>query len=216
MKKIDYDFGEAGWKFVILKFLEISAVLIFIYGFYYIGVYANGLPEESCNFKIGLHIPCPNIDFPTAFDLWLVGFCFCVLIILTLFVWLLIIGVAVAILYLIFALNWSWAKRWAETYESKKKRAIAKENDIRDEWKILEGDTVTIKDSLEVSKYYEDLKFVKRMAPFKGKTGRVLELDSDDHSYKLDIDRKSWWSVPMLKLKGKRENPFLKKLEEKK
>jgi uncharacterized membrane protein len=211
-KKIDYNKEEASWKFVALKVIEIAIVLIIIFGFYSIGLYINSIPTQSCMFRIGLHIPCPHTDNPTAFNLWTIGLLFCLLIIFTLIMWAIIIAIIAGIIYLIIIWNWAWAKRWAETDESKKRRANEHEKKLRNTWTLLEDDLVTIKRNLKVGERYDDIKFTKSMKQYKGKTGRILDLDVDDHTYKISTDNQTkYWTVPMLKLTEKRENPKLKK-----
>jgi len=211
--KIEYDLKEASWKFAFLKFMEISLFLIFIFGFYFVGLYANNLPQNSCNFKMGLQIPCPHTDNPTGFNLWVIGLTFCMLvflsssvILLTLIVWGILILIIAFILYWYVMWNWGIAKRWAETPVSKKLREIAREKEKRERWTILEDDVVTIRDHLIAGYRYDDIKFLKRMEKYKGKTAKVIELDVDDQTYRLSIDRgNNWWTVPMLKLKEKRK-----------
>lgn len=214
--KKDYDVKEASWKFIFLKIFEISAVLMFLFGFYYIGVYANNtLSEMSCSFNIGLDIPCPHTDNPTAFNLWWVGVSFCFLILFTLILWAIVIGLIAGILWIIIHYNWKWAKHWARNYECREKEAIEKEKKLRNRWGVLEGDMIVIKQNLKISQKYGNIKFVKRMKPFEGEPGRVIKLDTEDHTYRITSDSQQfWWTVPMLKITQKRENPFLKKLEE--
>jgi hypothetical protein len=213
--KIDYDLKEASWKFLFLKFVEVSIVLIIIFGFYGIGLYANSLPQDSCDFKVGLHIPCPHNNTPTFLNIWTVGVMFVLLILFTLILWALVIGISGLLLYLFVFWNWNWAKKWAETYESKKKNAIEREKKLRERWTILEDDVVIVKQNLKISEKYGNIKFVKKMKKYEGQIGRVSRLDQEDHTYKLSIDGKDfWWTTGMLKIKEKRENPFIKKLDE--
>jgi len=213
--KIDYDVKEASWKFAFLKIVEISIIFVIVFGFYFIGIYANNLPKGSCNFKVGLSIPCPHTDTPTFLNLWAVGVGFCFLIIFTLVIWAVILAIAVGIIYLIILVNWNWAIKWAETYDSKRKKLIEKEKKLRYDWGILEDDIVQVKENLKIGEKYGNIKFVKKMKPYEGEVGKVLRLDEDDHTYRLNIDgREYWWTIKMLKIKERRENPFIKKLDE--
>jgi uncharacterized membrane protein len=213
-QKKDYNFNEAIWKFALLKTLEISAVLIFIFGFYYLGLFVNN--HQGATFGwVGGNIPLPHsIDNPSVFDVWIIGVYYALILFLILIVWWAAIIVCFLIVLYIGHINWEWSKRWAETKEGRTNRLTKKEEELRERWELLEGDLVTIKKDLVVGKSYESstwgdsIKFVAGMKKYMGKTARILELDVDgsSHSYRISVDGKRfWWTTPMLTLKKKRE-----------
>jgi hypothetical protein len=180
--------------FFILKFIEISILLILIFGIYYLGVYANNLPYDSCNFRLGLDIKCPHADNPTKVDLWGIGILFLMLIIFTLLGYLVAIIITIFILYYIISINWDWAKKLAMTEEEKRKK-----------YKMLPGDVVKIKNNLKNNKYYGEVKFIKKMKKYEGCVGKILKLDKTDNTYRLSVDNeKYWWTVSMLELMGEK------------
>lgn len=201
MAKIkEYDKSKAKFYFVLLKFAEVIAVLTFIFGFYGLGLIQNFfIRKQIWFFNLSLESP-----FTNALAIWFAGWLFLFSIFIIGFVTLCFFVLTYWIISMFVKVNWRWSKSLAETEKGKKER-LEKENERdRKRYGHAIGDSVTIKEKLNVGTKYSSVKFVKKMQKYTGKVAKIKKID-EDGDFRLDVDDQThFWSKEMfVKSRGK-------------
>jgi len=214
-KVTDYDKENAKKWFVLLKFFEVSGLLLITFGIYGIGTFVNS--NYALRKFLGGEITTSVVG------IWMNGLLLIIVMVICLFLLLLIIFGGYAIIHGFILINWNWAKRIAETPEGKKKRKEKERQEVLqydEECRKLNegfiaGDLVEIK-KCKVGKIYgkdedidyEGVRFKDKMVKYIGKEFEVYEVD-DDNDLILDYDDPEGndycWHRSMVKLKKKRE-----------
>jgi hypothetical protein len=208
-KSYEYNKKEAIFKFIFLKFVEfifLPAMVVFLP--YLIGT----LTFARVNF-------CKFTSY-NDIESWGCG----LLTIIISIGAILVLSIIIILIYFlvsgIIKQNWGWAKKWSRTREQRMKDVINTEKKLRKKRGFLVGDTVRIKKNLKATKDRDvyGLNVKKAMIKYRGSITSIDDSDDDyGYDFRLKIDgHQWWWTAKMLELVKERENPDLKKIQNKK